>query len=622
MTHRTSFAAKIIRSQLVWGMVVVSVAGCSRQAATDRGKTPPAEVTMIDVVPREERYIGADRCAACHPNEHASYALTGHSRALGEIDLAQEPPDGEFADPRSQRHYRIYRREGELHHEESIRTSAGAKLVLEDQPVRYVIGSGHFSRSYLVERDGYLFESPATWYAATSQWGLSPGYDQVNAGFQRPVELRCLICHAGLIEPVERSPQRVTFHALSIDCERCHGPGGAHAEKWSQQPTALHAGEHDDTIVNPALLDRTRTEDLCAQCHLHSAATVELRGRSLLDYRPGQRLTDYLAHFTPKETKTRMEVVGHVEQLRQSRCYQSSSSLTCMTCHDMHSHMDATSRRQAQREHCLTCHAVSACKLPLETRSLKQPGDDCMACHMPRSPTEIPHFAFTHHRIGIHKDDDPSAQPADIERELAVLAASPELHPLDELRNLGFAYLQFSDAPGESSRAVAYRARAFQLLTKANTGGLRDAEVEAALARLTWNRDGEATIRHATAALQDPQLSPDGFATACFTLGSTYYSQNAPQQALPWIQQALRSRPTADLWMMLSDCLHAAGKRSEAIEAAEAATRAAPDRPYYLKQLLILRAQHDSSAIHGTDRLRLEELWKYRARVDSVSPSR
>jgi len=30
------------------------------------------------------------------------------------------------------------------------------------------------------------------------------------------------------------------------------------------------------------------------------------------------------------------------------------------------------------------------------------PKDNCIACHMPRGPTDIPHISFSHHRVGIH----------------------------------------------------------------------------------------------------------------------------------------------------------------------------------------------------------------------------
>ncbi len=59
-----------------------------------------------------------------------------------------------------------------------------------DLPVRYLIGSGRYCRSYVVEVDGFLQESPLTWYTAKRQWGLSPGYDFAQHwSFERPIRV-------------------------------------------------------------------------------------------------------------------------------------------------------------------------------------------------------------------------------------------------------------------------------------------------------------------------------------------------------------------------------------------------------------------------------------------------
>ena len=51
-------------------------------------------------------------------------------------------------------------------------------VVLEEHPLRWVVGSGHHSLTYAAEADGFLVESPATWYAGRRRWDVSPGYDR------------------------------------------------------------------------------------------------------------------------------------------------------------------------------------------------------------------------------------------------------------------------------------------------------------------------------------------------------------------------------------------------------------------------------------------------------------
>ena len=62
-----------------------------------------------------------------------------------------------------------------------------------------MIGSGRQAFSYLIEHDGFLFESPITWYAKDRRWGLSPGYERRVSRFERPILSECLVlpCQQG-----------------------------------------------------------------------------------------------------------------------------------------------------------------------------------------------------------------------------------------------------------------------------------------------------------------------------------------------------------------------------------------------------------------------------------------
>lgn len=576
---------------------------------------PPLAETHFRNAAADVEYVGMDRCITCHAEAHASYRETAHSQALDTVRIADEPPDGEFEDPKSQRFYRIHRTDQALYHEESIRTTTGERVVLADLAVSHVIGSGRFSRSYLIERDGFLYESPATWYAQSKSWGLSPGYERSNRGFTRPAEARCLSCHAGRIEPVDHSPQRVTLHALSIDCERCHGPGALHVARWEPSGTthpAKVSGMADDTIVNPARLTRERHEDICAQCHLHGAAAVELRGRSMSDYRPGGRLADYVVHFGFAGEKERMQVVGHVEQMRLSRCWQNSETLTCTTCHDPHAKNPASDSVAGYREKCLSCHALDACGIPQETRTAGETGDNCMTCHMPRGPTEIPHFAFNHHRIGIHREQVGMSPELD---ELAALSSDRDLPEYDRMRNRGIAWLQSIDASENEAISEYRRRRALEILEPLARSAAVDADLHAALARLWLGVDAAASRRHAESALAVHDASPEAFATANYVLGILFYQSNQFVRALPFLERTATVRPTSDVWMMLSDCRELAGVRGT-LDAARRGAELAPDRPRYVekyaKRLIELGDLKTAAEVSG----RVGKLWEYRQRID------
>ncbi|MCA9117979.1 MAG: hypothetical protein KDA79_23065, partial [Planctomycetaceae bacterium] len=464
----------------------------SDRDATVTELSPPAGSPFASTAVSAD-WIGSDACRECHNGQHRSWLETAHSVALAAVDADREPPDGTVRLEDDQRLCSVYRQDGELRHREEMLLPDGGRLPLADHAVDHVIGSGRFSRSYLVETDGFLVESPVTWYAARQKWGPSPGYANNWSGFERPAELRCVECHAGRVTPVENSLHRLTIHEQAIGCERCHGPGSAHRDRWSaEDPAAAMAADGDRTIVHPGRLNRERNEAICAQCHLHGDATVSIRGRSLADFRPGLRLRDFLVSFSVGPDEKQMEVVGHVEQMRRSACYIGSDTLTCTTCHDPHSRLDEAESLNWYRSRCLSCHTEDSCGLDHATRIAQQPQDDCTACHMPQVPTEIPHFTFTHHLIGVHtelpkhgrRESISSFEPAGELIPLSDVSHLP-LRELDRLKGLGYLQLQTAN----SVHASEYTRLAVEHLLQFREAGLEDPDVDAALARLFWQSD-------------------------------------------------------------------------------------------------------------------------------------
>ncbi len=249
--------------------------------------------------------------------------------------------------------------------------------------------------SFLVERGNGLFQSPITWYAQRRRWDLSPRYEVWNGHFDRPITAGCLYCHTNRVEMAEDRPP--VLHGLAIGCERCHGPGELHARR----PEMVDG--RDWTIVNPAHLESHVLRDsVCDQCHLQGSARVDQPGRSVTAYRPGLPLESFVrvvyAHGDPVAERT---VVGQVEQMRKSRCYQGSGGeLGCVSCHDPH-RLPAVGERVAYyRGRCLECHATRGCTLPRDDRLLQSPDDDCTACHMPPTRVlDVAHTAITLHTV-------------------------------------------------------------------------------------------------------------------------------------------------------------------------------------------------------------------------------
>lgn len=571
--------------------------------ARDLFPLPPLSTSPFLNVQPGVAFIGSAACAECHTANHKSYLLTPHSRALANLDPNLEPPDGSYQHKPSGRSYRVYRQGNQLHHEEILRSEDGKEIARIDLPIRYLVGSGHFTRSYLVEVNGFLHESPITWYTSKKKWDMSPGYDSPrHQGFERIVPIECLACHAGRVEREAGTEHRFHFHEQAIGCENCHGPGALHEE--IHRTKRLVNGEEDWSIVHPGKLSRSLKEAICASCHQSGAATVYNRGQRVEDIRPGMPLSDYRIHYQFDRGNEKMTVVGHIDQLHQSACYQKSDDLTCVTCHDPHQKSIPSNPVAYFKEKCLSCHSAHPCRLELAARLKKDPGDNCTTCHMPRGDTDIPHIAFTHHRIGKHLAETPA-----VAKSIPGLVPADDvshLSPSEQRRNLGLAFAEIYLNPLYADYAEAFRERAREHLEAVYDAGLREGETAANLAEIHWSRnDPEKAAEFARIAIDAIDTSARSRANALAILatcermnlnltastslleravkmrrvlndwgmlGSNHLDLNQPVQSLASFQQALEIRPyshathrmLADVYNRLGDANRAREHRDKA----------------------------------------------------------
>jgi tetratricopeptide (TPR) repeat protein len=307
----------------------------------------------------------------------------------------------DFVHQKSGVHFRIYPEDGKvwLSFERPNDPSVRGKREL-----LYYIGSGRRGRSYLFAVDGFLFESPVNWYTDRRVWDMAPAYGNASEiPMNLPAFTSCLHCHvSGMQPPAQGTENRYPappFSHSGVTCERCHGPGAAHAKGGA--------------IVNPAKLDATRRDDVCMQCHLEGKAAIERPGRHIYDFQPGQQLSDYVRYFVfADQQPPGLGAVSQFEALTQSVCKRKSGeSMSCTSCHDPHSEPPATERVSYYRRKCLACHGAKFGT----THRTDQP--DCTTCHMPSSlSTDVAHTEVTDHRIlrqpQISQLQDANAHPA------------------------------------------------------------------------------------------------------------------------------------------------------------------------------------------------------------------
>jgi tetratricopeptide (TPR) repeat protein len=448
---------------LLSGMAIVIVAWLLKKAWFHSSQLPANndprlvfETPYRNVRP-EVRYVGDEACARCHRDAADGYRKHPMARSLAPV--AQADPVERYG-ARAQNPfeatgftYEVERSGVRLLHSEKRLDSKGRLVAELKAEVQYTLGSGTRGRSYLVDHDGFLFQSPISWYAGSNVWDLAPTYRTHNQHFYRPIPGECLFCHANRTEPVDGSLNHFrtpVFQGYAIGCERCHGPGELHVRlRESNHPV----DGLDDTIVNPERLAPELRESVCQQCHLQGVVRVVKQNRHLQDFRPGLPLNQFMSYFVlpPNQMDTK-RAVGQVEQMYSSRCFQESgkngAKLGCISCHDPHYYPDAKEKVNYYRQRCLTCHTEKSCTLELTVRREKN-GDNCIACHMPSvASSDIAHTAITDHRI-VRRPDAPRRDPLQQKRgdeQYPIVPFNEDTNSSsdDRQRDLGIALIEFA----------------------------------------------------------------------------------------------------------------------------------------------------------------------------------
>ena len=164
---------------------------------------------------------------------------------------------------------------------------------------------------------------------------------------------------------------------------------------------------------------------------------------------------------------------------------------------------------------------------------------------MKNTGIRIPHFTFTHHRIGLNQSTQYTAPPADA--ELVPLKLPAGLSDLDQDRCLGLAYFGFPENQ-------TYRARAFELLQNVYQAGLRDSAVTTALAALHYEMNSDDCISLANEALQSDSISSHERANALTVIGDMHFLRGRFAEAFPYFQELVTLYRRHDYWIKLGIC--------------------------------------------------------------------
>lgn len=501
-------------------------------------------------------------CARCHHDIFKSYLKTPMANASG--IAADRWIPGSYHDPSSNVDYRFYAQDGAQWMSYSRAAAASAAVPGQRPPaalegkykLEYFLGSGHLGLTYLYSINGYWFETPAAYYANLKGYDMKPGVghiSQMPPGL--PMNSGCMRCHMSDVPREDTGTdnhyQQLPFLHGGVTCEGCHGDSAQHVSSGGKA-----------YIVQPLKLDAERRDSICINCHLEGDTNVEHRGRFAVDYKPGERISDYLSFYQYVSADATTRGVSEIEQLNQSMCKRTSGDrMSCMSCHDPHVTPAPADRAAFYRSKCLQCHGQGSFAATHHTEN-----PDCTSCHMPKSGAEnIPHVAWTDHRLlksptQLRFDSNNSGA-----RELI-----PVLKEGSTPRDIALAYYNLVTS-GESSE----RARALQLLTEASKADPADPQVGMALGVLLQarhDRDGAVNAYRKVLDADSANL------TAAVNLG-TLQAQAGQLEAAAglWRKAFARNEENATLGMNLATVECLIGNKSAALDVLQRLLIYSPD---------------------------------------------
>ena len=449
---------------------------CAGSGFSRQTEAPAPKVTSV-------RELDAP-CAKCHDQIYQRYLTTPMANASGLATDGMTP--GNYSDAASGITYRVFEKDGAawLRYDRP-----GDKNLHGEQKLGYFMGSGNHARTYLYAINGYWFETPIAYYREKGSYDMRPSFQgEKEMPFNLPQNAECIRCHmngAQVEDPGTRNHYKgLPFLHGGIACEDCHGDASAHV---------AHGG--DGSILNLTKLDAERQVGVCLLCHLEGDVSVEHRGRSIMNYKPGDRIADYISYFVRSGAGGTNRGVSQVEGLYLSMCKRmSGAKMSCTTCHDPHYSPTTEERTTFYRTKCLTCHTDAKYAT---THFHSTP--DCTSCHMPqREAPDLAHSAWTDHRILARPS---AAAPAQAPGGAVDLIPVPGVASEATPRDVALAYYQLV-AAGDLS--VAERARS--LLEDVVRSDPGDSDVVAALGFLAYLRGDrqKASVFYESALSFDP----------------------------------------------------------------------------------------------------------------------
>ncbi len=364
-------------------------------------------------------YVGTAVCQTCHTEQHELWTGSSHAHTVEAASVDTLP--GDAIDGK-----RVSHPPGATQFLAEQDKTIAVTVGPDGKPTRYhlshIVGRMRVRMFLATMADGRvqvlpgMLEAPTgTWFdythlifgAGGTDWDkapiVKPGDPSFWTGPVRSWGAKCASCHVSGYEPKRpvggRGP-RMTYRALGVHCEMCHGPGAAHVAFHKQ------GAQGTDPLKPYEDYAHDRAVGVCLQCHMES----EVVGRG---FRPGD---DVFEHRDPTllidperidPSGRSLELIYDGVPFSVSRC-AAEGKLTCISCHDPHGSSNPSQLRKPPEDDalCTRCHEAIAKNPEAHTHHDRNgSGGRCVNCHMPFLSIERGHGVVADHSISTPRYD-------------------------------------------------------------------------------------------------------------------------------------------------------------------------------------------------------------------------
>ena len=332
--------------------------------------------TQVDLRDNEQKkahFVGAQKCAECHEENHKSWSHSRHPKMIQDPNTDPSVVVADFS-----------------------KLPADANFALKDAV--YTVG-GKFKQRFMMRKDVNGSEDYVLgnyqWNVQTQKWqGFKPwkywykdAYPHDNE--QLPTSRACDGCHFTGYMSTEKRVDR------GIACESCHGPASKHVE------------DPKSKVYLASLSDPVRQNEVCLQCHMrnrdirlldHNMSEIYGDARDYpFGYEAGKALSEYklVAPFVMGTESKEFYANGMGKKNRMQgnefvHSMKGKHGITCINCHNPHT-LEPTAEKNSGNKLCMECHKFGSPIGPHQESLEKHTnhksdskGSLCVECHMPK----------------------------------------------------------------------------------------------------------------------------------------------------------------------------------------------------------------------------------------------